>query len=448
MSRDEQGFLGSCSEIRRLALSFSDPLIVHNYDADGLSSGDIVAGAFLRQNKKFRRECIKKLDDFAIERYLHEKEIIFVDLGGGNTRVNELKDALVIDHHQTEGIEKPQANPLLHGIDGGSELSASGTAYCVFREYPDLAVVGAVGDMQHPLSGMNRWVLGEGEKSGDVLVEEDLRFYGRHCRPLVQFLASSDDPYIPGISYREDRARELLAEVGIKTERADAESGKGDRTGGFRSYSELSDDEKRSLISALARILISTNRLDSAKDLIGESYVFPKRPRDETYEANEFSTLLNACGRHGKPDVGVRVCLGDAEAADEAQSLLQHHRRMLREGIAFAASHVQDFGRFYFLDGRGVIDEGIIGVVCGMVQQQGWKKPIIGMAAGDNGTIKISGRAARALIEKGTNLGLLMKEATTSLGGAGGGYKAAAGASIPHEKLNEFLLFAGDYLGK
>jgi len=32
------------------------------------------------------------------------------------------------------------------------------------------------------------------------------------------------------------------------------------------------------------------------------------------------------------------------------------------------------------------------------------------------------------------------------LGGVGGGHKIAAGASIPKNKINEFLLFAGEYL--
>jgi RecJ-like exonuclease len=137
-------FLEKCDEARKYAFSFKDPLIVHHYDADGVSSGSLVAGAFIKENKKFRRECIRKLDDDAIERYLKEQEVIFVDLGGGNKRVNELKDVLIIDHHQSEGIEKFQANPLLHGLDGGSELSASGCAYCVFRVHADLAVVGAL----------------------------------------------------------------------------------------------------------------------------------------------------------------------------------------------------------------------------------------------------------------------------------------------------------------
>ncbi len=444
MGRDESGFLERCAELRTLAFSFKDPLIIHHYDADGVSSGALVAGAFMDEGKSFRRECIKKLDDAAIERYSREPELIFVDLGGGNRRVDELKDVLIIDHHQTEGIGKPQANPMLHGLDGGGELSAAGTAYCVFRKRPDLAIVGAVGDMQHPLAGMNRWVLSEGEKSGDVLVEEDLSFYGRYCRPLVQFLAFCDDPFIPGISYREDKAQELLAELGIGLEKRFPDAG--DHKQGLRVYADLDDDEKRRLVSALAKILIGGNRMRGLNELIGESYVFPKRQRDETFEANEFSTLLNACGRHSRPEIGVRVCLGDSGAQEEARKLLALHRRSLRDGMSFASNHVQDFGAFYFLDGRGIIDEGIVGVVCGMALSQAWEKPIIGAALGENGTIKISGRSPRGLVEHGMNLSDLMKAACIASGGIGGGHNVAAGASIPEGRINEFLLSAGEYV--
>ena len=82
MERDEAGFLERCAEARKLAFSFREPLIVHHYDADGLSAGALVAAAFLEEGKKFRRDCIKKLDDIAIERYMREPEVIFADLGG------------------------------------------------------------------------------------------------------------------------------------------------------------------------------------------------------------------------------------------------------------------------------------------------------------------------------------------------------------------------------
>lgn len=425
-------FLEACEEVKKLAFSFNEPLVVHHHDADGLSSAAIVMGAFIKENKKFRRECIKKLDDNAIERYMKEKEVIFVDLGGGNKRVNELNDVLIIDHHQTEGIEKTQINPLLYGIDGGEELSAAGTAYCVFRCYPELGIVGSVGDMQKPLKGMNRWVLEQGIGSGDIKVENDLKFYGRYCRPLIQFLAYSDDPYLPGISYREDKAKELLEELDIPLEENEK----------WRLYADLNEDEKRLLISSLTRILINNNQLKKAEELIGENYIFPKRPRNETYEANEFSTLLNACGRHGKAEIGVKVCLGDENAYSKAQELLRLHRKMIREGIEYALSHVQDLGKFYFVDGRGLIDESIIGTVCGMAVRQSWKKPIIGISLGENDTIKISGRAPYHLVAKGLNLGSLMKSSSEGFG-IGGGHKIAAGASIEKEKLNEFLVLAG-----
>lgn len=413
-------FLEQCEEARKFAFSMKDPLIVHHYDADGLSSGAIVSGFFIKENRKPRRKCIRKLDESAINELQKEKEIIFVDLGGGNRMVNELQDVLVIDHHQTEGIEKFQINPMLFGIDGGSELSGSGTAYCVFRKYPDLGIVGAVGDMQYPLRGMNRFVLEEGEKAGEIKIENDLKFYGRYCRSLLQFLAYSDDPYIPGISFREDKAEELLNDLGMNREKA---------------YAELSDDEKKKLISAIAKILIGANR---KTDLISESYIFPKRPKNESYEANEFATLLNACGRHSQPEIGVRVCLGDNEAYARAAELLRHHRKMLREGVEYAATHVQDMGPFYFLDGRKAIDEGIIGIVCGMYLRG--KKPMIGVSLSEEG-LKISGRT-----RSDANLGDLMKKAAAETKGVGGGHRMAAGASIPGDKINEFLLFCGRYL--
>ncbi len=434
MKRDMEGFLEKCEEAGRTAFSFSEPLIVHHYDADGISAGALVCGAFQKQGRRFRRKCIKKLDDRAVDGLAGEKEIIFADLGGGNKRVNELEDVLIIDHHQTEGIEKFQINPLLFGINGGDELSAAGAAYCIFREHVDLAVTGACGDMQHPLTGMNRWILERGVESGKVRAENDLRLYGRYCRPLVQFLAYCDDPYLPGISYREDRAMQFLADRGIPTE----------KDGKQRTYSELDEDEKKRLVSGIAGLLISHK--DPGHELIGEGYVFPERPKNETYEANEFSTLLNACGRHSRPEVGVRVCLGDSSAYQEAHSLLQIHRRMLREGIVFARENTQDLGRFHFLDGRGRIDEGIIGIVCGMTMGSR-KKPVIGIATGENDSIKASGRATRALVSEGVNISELMGRAAAAAGGTGGGHRIAAGASIPKGKLDEFLRAAGEYFG-
>ena len=212
--------------------------------------------------------------------------------------------------------------------------------------------------MQHPLRGMNRWVLEQGISSGKIVVENDLRFYGRYSRPLLQFLLYSDDPYVPGISYNEEGVRKLISDCGINDTNENAENREdGAARERWVKYGELNENEKRKIVSALAEILMKNGMANKAKTLVGESYVFPHRARgSETYEANEFSTLLNACGRHGKAEIGVRVCMNgdgkDTEAMMAAHSLLLHHRKMIREGISFAKENVQDFGKFYFLDGR------------------------------------------------------------------------------------------------
>ncbi|MEM4359019.1 MAG: DHH family phosphoesterase [Candidatus Bilamarchaeaceae archaeon] len=423
-------FQEACEEARRVALSFNEPLIVHHHDCDGITSGAIVVSAFLAAGKKFRRECIKKLDDAVIERYRNERELIFVDIGGGHKRVNELCDVVIIDHHQTEGIKKLQVNPMLYGINGGEELSAAGTAYLVFGERIELAITGAVGDMQWPLRGKNREILADGINKGLVRTENDLRFYGRYSRPLIQFLEYSDEPYIPGISYREDKAAALLTTLGIPIKKGEE----------YRRYVDLTKEEKIRLASALAEILVERGRIASLDELIGESYVFPKNKMNETYEASEFSTLLNACGRHARDDIGIRVALGDEGCFQRARSLLQLHRRMLKEGIEFARGNIQDFGAFFFLDGRKKIDEAIIGTICGMVLEQRWKKPIVGIASSDEGGIKASARG------RGVNLGLIMRKAAEIAHGVGGGHRIAAGASFPADKLNEFLLAVGKEL--
>jgi len=437
MKTNETEFLEKCEEARRIAFSFSNPLIVHHYDADGIASGAIAQSAFKHANKPYRARWIKKLDENAINEFRNEKEIIFCDLGGGNRQVNELNDVVIIDHHQTEGIGKLQVNPLLHGIDGGTELSAAGAAYCVFRNDLEIAVVGAVGDMQRPFVGMNRWILEQGIEQKKVVVENDLCFYGRFSRPILQFLVYSDDPYVPGISYNEQGAKKLLQDLRIEEKEGDK----------FRKYGDLNNTEKTALISSLANLLLNYNMIEKAENLIGESYVFPNRKMENsTYEANEFATLLNACGRHGKAEIGVGVCMGDEASYLEAHALLQYHRKKIREGIDFAQSHVQDFGKFYFIDGREVIDEGIIGIVCGMLIRPNSTKPIFGFSLGENNDIKLSGRGTKKLISDGLNLGNMIKNAIEKTQGAGGGHKIAAGASIPRDKMNDFLVEIGKQL--
>ena len=428
---NEPAFFSRCQEAFLAASAMQSPLIVHHYDCDGLTSGSIVASWFEANGKPYRMKTVRKVDADLVSSLKNEHSMIFVDLGSGSPAMEELKgETVIIDHHQPQCRSHLQANPHLFGFDGGSELSAAGCAYFVFHTAVDLGITGAVGDIQYPLRSLNRIMLQEAVEQKQVSFSTDLRLFGRNCRPLVQLLAYADDPYLPGLTGNEDACSRLLSDLDIEL-----------KSGGkWRTYSELSQREKSTLVSSLADLLSSRISPEAASRLTGEVYTLLNRqPGTELSDASEFSTLLNACGRNKREELGVAVCLGRPGAYEEARILLAEHRKNLREGISYAMQHVQDLGKFLLIDGRGVIADSIIGVVAGMLHPGGRTKPVLALSLEESGSIKLSTRGTRKLVEQGLNLGKTLSEACAAVGGVGGGHNIAAGATIPADKLDDFL---------
>lgn len=433
-----------CAEVRDTILSFSHPVIVGHYDADGLAATALVAKALQLHGRNFSIITLKRLGEAEAERLRAFDELVFVDLGGSATQMlNERlagKRIAIIDHHQTAESALPQANPHLFGFDGGTELSSSSTAYCVFRQpaLVELALVGAVGDMQAPMRGLNREILRDGIAHGIVQCSFDLQLFGRVSRPLAWLLSYCSEPLLPGLTGDERACARFLERLGIALKRDDE----------WRRYYELAFAERQRLVSALAMLLCDSDASGSnAKSLVGEVYTFPQQPLGtELSDASEFATLLNACGRHGKHEIGISACLGDESAYKQAHALLQEHRRQLRRGIAFASSTVSDFGKFHFLDARGAVADGIVGIVAGMLYGTiGRGKPVIAAALDEEGNVKISARATKQLVDAGLNLGALLADACSGIG-IGGGHRIAAGATIRSSSINEFLQKVGALL--
>jgi single-stranded-DNA-specific exonuclease len=437
-------FKSACEDALALVKQMHEPLVVGHYDADGVSSTSIVLLGLRGMGKKYRVRTLRKLGELEIAelKKAEEKEIICVDFGAAmHAELAKLEQAgakvLIIDHHQIpEGKSSVmQVNPHLFGIDGGTELSAAGTAYRVFgsvanEEAIDLALVGAVGDMQAPLIGENRRILKEAEAMGRVKIEKDLTLFGRVSRPLVWFLTYSTDTFLPGLTGNEQGSTEFLHSLDIPLKHGE----------NWRKYVDLSEVEKKKLTAALL-VLLEKNGLPTG-GLVGEVYSLITRPHGtELSDTNEFSTVLNACGRQGKPEIGIALCTGEAGAYEKARALLLKHRTALREGIEYAQATVENFGPFYFLDARGTIDDGIVGVVAGMLYSVLERdKPILAAALDKDNKVKISARGTKQIIARGVNLGKIMQEA----GGPGcGGHAVAAGANIQPELLESFLLKAG-----
>ncbi len=489
-------FLAKCLEVGNACKAFENPIIVHHYDADGISTGSVVALALKRLGKPFDMHVAKRIDEETIARIAEAgRPAIFCDLGSGALskimQKFESSKFAVIDHHELDAtvgeIERQkisEANQLAFGFDGPTDASASTVAYLCFRaeseetrkRLSELAIVGAIGDMQDAsgvgLHSLNRIVLDDAMALGSVNRTKDLRVFGRVSRTLVNFLSYCTEPFLPGLTGNEKACAQFLQKHGIplvegeelpEADRAlgaagaktsHAERDVGGEKKKWLHYYDLPLEKRVDLASAIVEYAYASGLEEHAiRAMIGEVYLFPNEKQNtEAYDAYEFSTTLNACGRHDLPENGVKLCLGEDEnALAEARTVLELHRRMIRNGIFFARKRVNDFGSFYFLDGRGEISDTVIGTVAGEFLGSGLvkrDKPILAFSLDEKGDVKVSGRGTKELLEKGLDLNQLMRKATEGFG-LGGGHKIAAGASILQKgKETEFLMRAKEILKK
>jgi len=424
-------------------------VIVSHVDADGLASAGIICRALDRIEKSYEVKIVKKLDPSIIQEVSSAEAVIFTDLGSGNL---DLMDDLgplciVADHHQPAGQSETvfHLNPHLFGFNGATDLSGSGATYLIARalggneELSDLAVVGAVGDLQHiregRLQGVNRLILDEAEKHAIVGVEKDLQAFGRQTRPINKLLEYISNPYIPGITGNGQQVLEFLTSLPIELQ----EEGK------WKKWVDLSSIERRTIISALIqRCLMQGMSPEKIQNLFGEVYTLLKEEHGTVLrDASEYSTLLNATARYGFEKIGVAVCLGDRTGSyRKANELLLMHRENLVRGLNYVKqtgvttlSHLQ-----YFHAGNNIL-ETIVGIVAGMSRNlDGVNRhlPIVGLTNSDEG-VKVSARGTQSLVQRRLNLARAMSEAANSVGGVGGGHDIAAGATIPEGTESEFL---------
>ncbi len=427
----------------------NDFVVIHHNDADGITAGAIAVKMLERENKKVQSKWVKQLYKETI------KEIkglgstyVFVDFGSGQLEElkKNFKEFFVFDHHQLTGEYEFQFNPLMFGVDGGRELSGSGTVFLIALalneknvDLSGLAIIGAVGDMQDfkgKLIGVNSWILEKAIESKIISKKIDLRLYGRITRPLTQFLMYSSNPILPGLTASEKNSQEFLISKGFKLKEKNK----------WRTYNDLTELEKKELTTELIIHLTNNGAPEwKVKELIGEVYTILNEEKNSLLsDIKEYSTLLNSCGRHGEANIGLKVCLGDrGKALNKAMDLLLIHRRELSEGIRFVQEKgVVEEKEFYFFDAGEKISETIVGIVAGMLYGSGIiesNKPIIAFARTKQGEIKVSGRATMDLVRKGLNLGKAMKEISKKIQGEGGGHAIASGMKFPKEFKEKFI---------
>jgi single-stranded-DNA-specific exonuclease len=464
-------------------------LAFSHIDADGITALAIITIMLEREGKKFEWKNVYQINSESIVQIEEDIRkykpdlVILSDFGTGQIElvrkyvvdIENVNSVIILDHHlppddRTNSIQDDEpsklieVNPCQHGISGSYDLSGAGTAFLLALyvsqgniDLSELAIVGATGDLQdyygRGFVGLNRKILELGEASGFLEVMRDLTFFGIHTRPLPYLLQYATDPYLPGLTGAEEACYAFFQDLGIDMKTGDE----------WRTWVDLESGEKQQAIQGIIQVVLEHyNDPRVAQGIIGDTIVLTQRPpKTEMRSAKEFSTLLNACGRNKRPEVGVRVCMRDAEAFIEGKSLLQQHRA----NLANALRRLEEDG-YAEWEGMYVVDDPqtpdtIIGIVIGMAQGSmiiPIDRPVIGISTNttdDSPLAKLSGRAHKQLIDRGVNLkdvfvevADILNERNKTLIAEAGGHPMAAGAFVQKSHLNEFLQLTSSRLAK
>ena len=456
--------MGFCDDVKAAAEQIAtapEITIISHIDADGISCEAILSQAISRLEIPVKSVFVRQLEPLTMPQVPADSSLkIFSDLGAGQQNLMlergfSEKEVLIIDHHVSQpcGRDYTQVNCLPYGH---TRMSAAGVSYMVAKQLDctnidlaQLAVVGNVGDMMARekcgLVGPAREIIVEdGMKHGSVEVhKKDLNCYGTATRPVHLSLAYNDDPFVKGISNNPEGARQFLKKLGIRQQSPD---------GRWYVWEELSDDDRRTIISALAQQLMANG--EKVDRLLAETYRFPGEiPRTPLRNAQEYATLLNACGRWSKPQIGGAILRGDRGTAyRDAEHMLNNHRAILRELLQYIVdTGVRELENLQYLHVGGKYPDTIVGIGAGMaLSKLNARKPILIMCEvpEDRNLTKVSMRTTERVVEKGIDLQKALSDASAEYGGGGGGHKIAAGAYIPKTAEQEFVVRVNRILGE
>ncbi|MFW9949878.1 MAG: DHHA1 domain-containing protein [Candidatus Thorarchaeota archaeon] len=458
---------------------------IHIYthlDADGLSSGAILGKALYRENIPFQISVLRQLEREEISKIAQTKEtkgfLIFSDFGSGQyleliEKLNSKNGEpffMIFDHHLPQNIPNKHddkireiylnsrpwhINPYFYNIDGSTEISGAGLCYFFAKilnenniDLSPIALVGATGDIQcrgpnSSFVGLNSTVLEHAIKTDLIEVINDLNF--SPIKPLNEAISYSSDINLPGLSDNTSKMLKFLQSLGILMENSD---------GSIKTLNDLNQDEKQKVSSAIIEYIslkLDIEPSEIIKNLIINRYILKNEiVGSELHDLNEFSYLLNSCGRSNNGSLGIAIAMGDRRMAyNKAKDHLLNYRKSLIQSLTWVEEknkiQYKDYIQFFF--GEDVIPENIIGTITSMLifNKSGvidLSKPVFGCAKRkDEDVYKISGRADQSLVKKGVNLSEAIREALelSNLKALGGGHPPAAGTKVPIDKIDLFL---------
>lgn len=435
-------------------------LVVSHYDADGLSSASIFTQLLFRLDVPFQLVFVEQTYPETLELlpFKDYKFVAFLDLGSGYKNYirnfTQERHVLIVDHHvpvteeQWEGLV--EINPHIIGVDASTQTSSSTISYAVFEHFLGedasllpVAIVGALGDRldvgdRFSLVGLNREIVEKGKRLGIIEESISLRLFGAKKRSIVDALASTMEPYIPGLSGNPSACIRFLESIGISPR----------ESGNARMVASLSQEEVKHLASELIKYMITQGvNVKEAEKIFGYNY-YDKREPDKSplKDLREYAFVLNALGRLDHYGTALAINLGHrGKFMVRAEESIKEYRRLLAKQLSRILENQENLAKHglqsivYLIDENlpkltGPLSSIIASEFAPALRKSG--KTIVGVASlVNNEKYKISFRR----IYENIDIGNLLKKYSMELGFIGGGHPAAGGALIDEKTLEKLL---------
>ncbi len=359
------------SEAAELITNARKLRIYSHHDADGIASAAIAVFVARRLGVNY---------DVTIRNQLTPQDVVggsevywFNDMG--SSRLKEMKNitGVVTDHHNPVVLETHysengnniyQFNPHLEGMDGSISQSGSTTTFLFgtnllseVSAVSHLPVVGSVGDLHDKKFGrlvdVDREIMLLAKNMGIIEVKEDIRYFGRSSKSVSYMLRFGNEPKIRSLYDNPGAVADFLV-------------GHGFDKGNLKTirWIDLEQEKREEIISDLKSILEREGQ-DSSR-LTGEVYELKSEPKSSMVrDVRDFSSLINATSRKGKPDVGIRLCLFErGNAMSEAMQLYSDHLDSLRRASRILdGAEGKSVGSVLYYDFGDALENNITGTI-------------------------------------------------------------------------------------
>ena len=424
--------------------------LISHLDCDGITSASIIAETLRREKKKFILNIAKQLNEEILKNLSLEpySTFIFTDLGSGYIKLISKhlkgKKIFIFDHHVPDDLSVHEniihVNPHLADLDdASSQICGAGITYLFSKllneknqDLSYIALIGSIGDIQ-VFNGLNKEILEDSVNNNKIEIRRGLKMFGAQTKPLHKILQFSTEPFIPGVTGSEEGAINFLNDLGINVK----------ENGRFKKLVNLTEEELKKLTTG-----IILKRLGSEKnpaDIFTDIYLLKEEEEESfTKDAREFSTLLNCCGRLGKPSIGIGVCLGNKNLREKANELMKEYKIELINSLNWFYDNKERLikgDNFVIINAENKIRDTLIGTIASIVSKSNiYKKGtiLISMAYTPDNNIKVSMRLCNETIEDKTDLRTILKEITKDEWETGG-HRHACGCLIPLDKEKEFI---------